>query len=810
MELDHIFCSINGFSSNVTVAELNEILIENIEQFVQEELFDLLHTFCMQQNVEFSDAARRSFFGSYQANPTEFRFTEEEKQLILDLRIHVNRNLDETDISNALSQLCLEDPEDQIQNWFFEDECQKTAHTEQQCGESYAMEDTHTHDILKKLLSNANRNCHRSPAGYRFDRDVKDWAAFIRMLAGRLGYEAIHANLCLSLPSLSTINNYIQNTKVITEGVLRPHELLVYLQQRNLPLTVTISEDATRIQGRVQYDSRSNQLVGFVLPMNPVTGLPTPFAYKARGMEEIVGHFVSGIPTASFVNTIMVQPIAKVPPFCLLLFGTDCRFTSENVSTRWKHVVSELENVNIDVLTIASDSDPKFNSAMRRNSMLGNPSTIFNAEWFSCGSSIGPPFYIQDTTHIGTKLRNFLLKTLRDPAMLPFGKKFHIRLDHLEHLIKTMSKDKHQLTQTVLDPNDRQNFESVLKICDPRVTDLLEKHVRSSEGTVKILEIIRNIIAAFMDPKLKPLERVCRLWYSIFLIRIWRRYVLSEKSLTLKKNFLTNYCYICIELNAHSLVLIILYLRSINKPQLFMPLVYSSQPCESFYRHIRSFTSTYSTVANCTVKEILERINKIQLQNEISSDKSSIFKFPKRLTSCNSEISSPTEHLLPNQTEIFDVIERAKQSAIAFAIEIRLLDHRDTSIPLKCEVLPYMPSVDATKEYEFKRARQSETASILCQLRSVCLKNYADIFQSRVVSKTSPYVEISHASKRIVVKKTSLCWLLRTSEGKLSSDRLKRVQTSTRGNPKHCIKRKNLQKTKKCMKKRNIHFRNLF
>lgn len=159
---------------------------------------------------------------------------------------------------------------------------------------------------------------------------------------------------------------------------------------------------------------------------------------------------------------------------------------------------------------------------------------------------------------------------------------------------------------------------------------------------------------------------------------------------------------------------------------------------------------------------------------------------------------------------IFDVIERAKQSAIAFAIEIRLLDHRDTSIPLKCEVLPYMPSVNATKECEFQRARKSETASILCQLRSVCLKNYADIFQSRVVSETSPYVEISHASKRIVVKKTNLCWMLRTSEGKLSSDRLKRVQTSTRGNPKYCIKRKNLQKTKKCMKKRKMHFRNLF
>lgn len=99
-------------------------------------------------------------------------------------------------------------------------------------------------------------------------------------------------------------------------------------------LTVCISEDATRIQGRVQYDSRSNEIVGFVLPINSENSLPIPSMIKVRNTDEIVGHFTRKIPTASFVNTIMVQPIGKVPPFCLLIFGTDCKFTSANVADR--------------------------------------------------------------------------------------------------------------------------------------------------------------------------------------------------------------------------------------------------------------------------------------------------------------------------------------------------------------------------------------------------------------------------------------------------------------------------------------------
>lgn len=105
---------------------------------------------------------------------------------------------------------------------------------------------------------------------------------------------------------------------------------------------------------------------------------------------------------------------------------------------------------------------------MRQKSFLGSKSNIFpGTEWFSCGSNLNPPFYIQDTTHIGTKMRNFFLRTLGGQIKLPFGNKYIIKIDHLQQLKKSFSKDKHQLTETALNPYDRQNFESVLKICSP-------------------------------------------------------------------------------------------------------------------------------------------------------------------------------------------------------------------------------------------------------------------------------------------------------------------------------------------------------
>lgn len=150
-----------------------------------------------------------------------------------------------------------------------------------------------THYFLSKLMATADRNANRNKHGYRYnDPKLNMYATYLRMIAGPLAYETIQKNLECALPALVSVNRYINASGYrMNEGILRTEELQLYLTERSLQPTVVLSEDATRITGRVQYDKRSNQLIGFVLPLNSANGLPIPFKYPARNAEEILNHF---------------------------------------------------------------------------------------------------------------------------------------------------------------------------------------------------------------------------------------------------------------------------------------------------------------------------------------------------------------------------------------------------------------------------------------------------------------------------------------------------------------------------------------
>lgn len=420
-----------------------------------------------------------------------------------------------------------------------------------------------------------------------------------------MAYETIYKNLEGALPSLPSANRYIRASNCrMTEGILRCEELSVYLKQRKQPPIVSLSEDATRMIGKIQYDSVSNQLVGFVLPADTKTGMPIPFAYPANNAEEIMNHFLNGNAVASFLNVIMAQPLHGAPPFCLLLYGSDNKYTADDVKRRWNYVTAELSRFGISVVTILSDSDPKYNSAMRDLSTIGTKNNKY--KWFSCSlTHNNPPFYMQDTIHIATKMRNFLLRLLRknvNKHQFPFGH-YYIRIQHLYELIKKIPKH-HGLTATTLNPHDRQNFSSVERMYDQRVIDLMRNHVNGSQGTIQFLQIIRDVVNSYMDRNLTPLQSVRKIWYSLFLIRIWREFIISRKNATLKDNFLSLNCYACIEMNAHSLVKCIFYFKKIGKPELFLPHSFESQPCEAIFRQFRSMSTTLNTAVNCTVDRV--------------------------------------------------------------------------------------------------------------------------------------------------------------------------------------------------------------
>lgn len=750
--------------------DINDDSIDDIEKYVRTKFRNLMKN----DNEE----KKKSFFGEYYANPEKFEFCSKDRSLILKCANYVNYLIAIEKINSKFESLCVEDnsvpdfavSEGSVAN----DDIEKRS--------------SRTHYFLSLLLADADKNIQRKKEGYRFDDTIKKLASYYRMIAGPLAYETLQRNLELSLPSISSVNRYIRrmNTNII-EGVLRTEELLNYLQERNLPLIIAISEDATRLTGTVQYDARTNQLMGFALPIKSENGMPIPFSFNARNADEMMQHFSNGNDIGNYVNVMMAQPLADVSPFCLLLFSTNSKYSSQDVSNRWDYIEKELHAVNIEVLVFSSDADPKYLSAMRRLSLLGIKSPIFtNKTWFNCGMGfLRKPFQTQDTVHIGGKMRNQMLKTRKNPRKLAFGKKYFVRIDQLDFLVKNFTKDQHQLTPSVLNPIDRMNFPSVLRMCDANVINLLKENVKNSVGTVIYLEMMRDIIESYRDKDLHPIDRIQKIWYAVFICRLWREYVESKSHLTLEANFLTHNCYTCIELNAHCLVLIMLYLKERDMPHLFRPEFFESQPCEQMFRQIRSFTSTYSTVVNCSIKEIVSRINKIQLQSEIALNCKD-FEFPRIKIYSENTIKNRVVHSLPSKEDICCKIEECEKKAIQFAIQISLRDKESVNKPLCCRIKPLVGQNQIDQECEEAPRTPPQTLSILGNIQ---MTDYSNKFPEKP-NETSSYIEIfcGPNRKRMVVKKTSLCWLLREDTYKLSSDRLMRVRSVCRKNVKSTVR----------------------
>lgn len=464
--------------------------------------------------------------------------------------------------------------------------------------------------LLQTLINSAERNVNVSNQisnpSFRYSETLKLFSTYIFMLGGRLLYKTLYKNLLL--PSPTSISRYIQNTgQKIVEGELRCDQLKSYLRERNLPSIVWVSKDATRITGKVQYDSSTNQLVGLVLPLNK-HGMPISYSFLARSAKESEHHF-SKEKTASLVYAIMAHPIADSSPFCLALFGTDNGFTLQDVIKRWKYILKELATFEITVLGFSSDGDPRLLKAMRIETRLRISQVCSTSNWLWFNAIYTENCFVQDTIHIATKLRNRLLKP---SILLPFGNKL-ISVNHLKILINNVSKDKHLLSLSNIEPKNKMNFESANKISQEHVRKLLLNHILDSEGTVLYLKLINCVILSYTDLYLTPLEMLYKLWYCVFIIRIWRDWIRSNQNYTLTDNFLSLNCYACIEINAHSMINIIQKLRDCNIPHLFMPPLFSSQPCEAFFRQIRSMSTTYSTIVNCSLLDIIHRIQKIQL-----------------------------------------------------------------------------------------------------------------------------------------------------------------------------------------------------
>ncbi|KAF5287678.1 hypothetical protein FQA39_LY15778 [Lamprigera yunnana] len=288
-----------------------------------------------------------------------------------------------------------------------------------------------SNDFFNKLTSISNKNNDPKKKN-QFEDSIKKFSVYLFYTGGRLLYETLHANLNGVLPSITALYRFTENHGFkITEGEINFRGLNNFLNERGLPRTVWMSEDATRITGKIQYDSATNKVMGFVLPLND--GIPDNNSYIAKLAKHIQSFF------------------------------DNCT----KADYGWKKLEETAKEYNIDIIGISSDGDTRLLKAMKIAASL--PSAPISRKWFHMDLSNTTLCYFQDQVHVLTKLRTRLLKT---GISLPIGH-FDISVTHLNTLLQTVSKDKHLLTPYDLAPEDKMNYESARKICEEKVLHLL-------------------------------------------------------------------------------------------------------------------------------------------------------------------------------------------------------------------------------------------------------------------------------------------------------------------------------------------------
>lgn len=212
---------------------------------------------------------------------------------------------------------------------------------------------------------------------------------------------------------------------------------------------------------------------------------------------------------------------------------------------------------------------------------------------------------------------------------------------------------------------------------------------------------------------------------------------------------------------------------------MFAPYLYDSQACESTFRQLRGMTTALSVVTNCSVKETLSRTSKIQLQNDITHITSQEYVYPRVKNTYD-----PIIHQLPTPEEIINEIELCKRTALNTATKFGLTKNRHANFT--CKINPYTSKVNSKMRSRIK-SHDIKTKSKIFKvpdLRNIKLNDYTGKLKQDVNNESSSYVEIeTYGGKSIIVKKTSLCWLLRKESRKLSSDRLLRVRGNGKKKP---------------------------
>ena len=557
--------------------------------------------------------------------------------------------------------------------------------------------------LFKRLIANAETNLQKLPQQIRHDTIIKKFATSLLIYCGPMSYNFISSNLSKALPCLRTVQQSIaKEYALFQEGHFRFNELLDQLKHFNASMVVSVGEDATRVISRIEYDSETDKLVGFVLPCDQ-DGLPICDSFVATSFETMEKYFHNAC-LAKYTFVYVVQPLTKgVPPFCLACVGTNNKFNAEIVMKRWQCIHDQLNQRGIHLVSIGADGDSRELRGMLVSTQLltsvqssSNTSFLIDKivippEWNSWLAFLKRPTsvdFVQDMVHIAVKLKTRLLKP---SIILPLGN-YVAGVHHLRIVQQTFCKDQHGLRERDINYKDKQNYDAVyvVRMTSESVMNLLTS-VPDAKGTIAYLTIMKYINDSFLDKTLECLCRIEKAWYVVFVVHYWRQWIVRHPDYSIANNFILSNTYMCIELNAHSLLIHILSLQNLLPPssENFLPWLLGSQCCERLFRSARSMSSTFSTIINFSISGFMRRLHRLQLQVKLESECDvTTIKYPRaeahksKDSQCKSSIFKP--HLVTTQ-DITRTVENARELAKSTIQDLGMADllkaHEDWNNP---------------------------------------------------------------------------------------------------------------------------------
>ena len=337
---------------------------------------------------------------------------------------------------------------------------------------------------------------------------------------------------------------------------------------------------------------------------------------------------------------------------------------------------------------------------------------------------------------------------------------------------------------------------------------------------------------------MSPLQRLEEMWYSVFFVRYWRQWICLHPQFTINNNFITGNAYMCIEINAHSLLALLLIMRDIShEGTYFNPWLLGSQSCERVFRLLRSMTGNFSTIVNFSMQGFLQRVHKLAIKDNLESDEertANEIKIPRMEKHNNKDgIGNYQTHSMNlSNKEITDTLLRAETRAkdniekLGMADELKENKMWDTPpLPPSLHNLVVEDEDEGDEEEEDNELGNNqgeagdhfissdETISeIIADVDSLHENKIIDVTVKEHVRKLktsllftkddrskfpvyvkkndnhvedskrvhSPFVEVKVGERNVYIRKTTAIWLFQDTE-RVSSDRIFRVRATQPG-----------------------------